>query len=120
MATDIAFMLGILALLGSRIPFSLKVFFTALAIADDLGAVLVIAIFYTDQIIWIYLLIAALILVALIILNRARIYSPLPYIIAPWSIAAGLIVTFVIGVIFGTYPAGKAAKLDPVVALHYE
>ena len=46
--------------------------------------------------------------------------SPLPYIIAPWSIAAGLIVTFVIGVIFGTYPANKAAKLDPVVALHYE
>ena len=46
--------------------------------------------------------------------------SPLPYVIAPWSIAAGLIVTFVIGVIFGTYPANKAAKLDPVVALHYE
>jgi len=46
--------------------------------------------------------------------------SPLPYIIAPWSIAAGLIVTFVIGVVFGTYPANKAAKLDPVVALHYE
>jgi putative ABC transport system permease protein len=46
--------------------------------------------------------------------------SPLPYIIAPWSIAAGLIVTFIIGLIFGTYPANKAAKLDPVVALHYE
>ncbi|MCK4236567.1 MAG: ABC transporter permease [Candidatus Krumholzibacteria bacterium] len=46
--------------------------------------------------------------------------SPLPYMIAPWSIAAGLIVTFFIGLIFGTYPANKAAKLDPVVALHYE
>lgn len=46
--------------------------------------------------------------------------SPLPYIIAPWSIFAGLAVTFVIGLIFGTYPAGKAAKLDPVEALHYE
>ncbi len=48
------------------------------------------------------------------------IVSPLPYIIAPWSIAAGLIVTFLIGLIFGTYPANKAAALDPVVALHYE
>ena len=46
--------------------------------------------------------------------------SPLPYVIAPWSIAAGLIVTFLIGLIFGTYPAGKAANLDPVVALHHE
>lgn len=46
--------------------------------------------------------------------------SPLPYLIAPWSIAAGLIVTFFIGLIFGTYPASRAAKLDPVVALHHE
>lgn len=48
------------------------------------------------------------------------IVSPLPYVIAPWSIAAGLAVTFLIGLIFGTYPAGKAANLDPVVALHHE
>ncbi len=46
--------------------------------------------------------------------------SPLPYVIAPWSIAAGLAVTFLIGLIFGTYPASKAANLDPVVALHHE
>jgi len=46
--------------------------------------------------------------------------SPLPYLIAPWSIAAGLGVTFCIGLIFGTYPANRAARLDPVVALHYE
>jgi len=46
--------------------------------------------------------------------------SPLPYLVAPWSIAAGLIVTFCIGLIFGTYPANRAAGLDPVVALHHE
>lgn len=46
--------------------------------------------------------------------------SPLPYLVAPWSIAAGLAVTFCIGLIFGTYPANRAARLDPVVALHYE
>ena len=48
------------------------------------------------------------------------IVSPLPYVVAPWSIAAGLIVTFIIGIVFGTYPASKAANLDPVVALHSE
>ena len=48
------------------------------------------------------------------------IVSPLPYVIAPWSIAAGLIVTFFIGIVFGTYPASKAANLDPVVALHFD
>lgn len=48
------------------------------------------------------------------------IFTPLPYLIAPWSVVAGLIVTFLIGLIFGTYPAGKASKLDPVVALHHE
>jgi NhaA family Na+:H+ antiporter len=81
MATDIAFTLGILALLGSRAPFSLKVFFTALAIVDDLAAVLVIAIFYTSEIAWFSLLIAGIILIVLFALNRARIYSPLPYAI---------------------------------------
>ena len=79
MATDIAFTLGILALLGSRAPLSLKIFFTALAIADDLGAILVLAIFYSSDIQWISLLIAAVILLVLIGFNRARIYSPIPY-----------------------------------------
>lgn len=79
MATDIAFTLGILTMLGTSIPLPLKIFFTALAIADDLGAILVIAIFYTSNISWISLLIALVIFLFLIGLNRARVYSPLPY-----------------------------------------
>ncbi|MBN1165369.1 MAG: ABC transporter permease [Candidatus Krumholzibacteriota bacterium] len=60
------------------------------------------------------------ILIGFTIAAVISLVSPLPYIIAPWSIAAGLIVTFLIGLIFGTYPASKAANLDPVVALHHE
>jgi NhaA family Na+:H+ antiporter len=81
MATDIAFTLGILTVLGRRVPLSLKVFFTAMAIADDLGAVLMIAIFYSKGIVWFSLLAGALILLLLFGLNRARVYSPLPYAI---------------------------------------
>ena len=79
MATDIAFTLGILTVLGNRVPLSLKIFFTALAIADDLGAVLVIALFYSSGIAWLSLAIGAVFLVALFGLNRARVYASLPY-----------------------------------------
>jgi NhaA family Na+:H+ antiporter len=81
MATDIAFLLGILTVLGSRVPVSLKVFFTALAIADDLGAVLVIALFYSGDIHWVALAAAAIFLLALILLNRIGFRQPLPYAI---------------------------------------
>ena len=79
MATDIAFALGVATLLGPRVPAGLKVFLAALAIADDIGAVLVIALFYTAQIAWGALAWAAVTLLALLLLNRGRIRHPAPY-----------------------------------------
>ncbi|MDH5611485.1 MAG: Na+/H+ antiporter NhaA [Gammaproteobacteria bacterium] len=79
MATDIAFALGALALLGSRVPKNLLTFLVALAIVDDLGAVLVIALFYTEAINFIALTVAILLLFLLIALNLGGIRRPLPY-----------------------------------------
>lgn len=79
MATDIAFAIGILVLLGTRIPRNLIIFLTALAIADDLGAVLVIALFYTQDINSQALILAGVITGILFLLNRGGIRNPLPY-----------------------------------------
>ena len=81
MATDIAFAIGILSLLGNRIPASLKIFLTALAVIDDLGAIIVIAIFYTATIAFVNLFIALGILGALFILNRMKVHNLFPYLI---------------------------------------
>jgi len=79
MATDIAFSLAVLAVLRTRIPLGLKVFLSAFAIADDLGAVLVIALFYTQSIAWNYLLLAGFFLLGLAIANFFWIRSTLVY-----------------------------------------
>jgi len=81
MATDIAFALGTLALLGNRIPKSLLTFLVALAIVDDLGAVMVIALFYTDTLNYHALLVVGIMMLLLISLNLGGIRRPLPYLL---------------------------------------
>jgi NhaA family Na+:H+ antiporter len=81
MATDIAFALGIITLLGPRVPLGLKVFLTALAIVDDLGAVIVIAIFYTADLNVTAMLAAGAALIVLLAFNRLRVYKLFPYLL---------------------------------------
>lgn len=81
MATDIAFALGILSLLGSKVPLPLKIFLTALAVIDDLGAILIIALFYSNDLALIPLVIVGICMAILFIFNRMEIHHPIPYII---------------------------------------
>jgi Na+:H+ antiporter, NhaA family len=90
MATDIAFSLGVLALLGNRAPLSLKIFLTALAIVDDIGSVLVIALFYTAELSWTSLALGAVFLLAMFAANLAGVRHPIVYL----TLGAGLWLAF--------------------------
>lgn len=81
MATDIAFSLAIISMLGKRVPVSVKIFLTALAIVDDLGAIVVIAIFYTEKLETTYLLLSGLVMLVLMLLNFLKVKKHIFYLI---------------------------------------
>jgi NhaA family Na+:H+ antiporter len=102
MATDIAFAIGVVSLLGSRVPKSLKVFLLTLAIVDDIGAILVIAIFYTSELSWPFLILAVVLLVFMWVMQKMRVW----YI--PAYIAVGAVVWW------ATYRSGVHATIAGV------
>lgn len=126
MATDIAFALGILSLLGNKVPTSLKVFLTALAVIDDLGAILVIALFYTKNLIWTNLLISLGIFVVLYSLGKFfKVRNLIPYLIggiAMWyfMLHSGVHATITGVLLAFAIPYGKGDKTSTSYILqHY-
>jgi len=112
MATDIAFALGILSLFGSRVPVSLKVFLTALAIVDDLGAVVVIAVFYTDKIAFGGLIVAAVLMVLIVVAGRLGVRRTGVYLLLCIGVWAAVFASGVHTTVAGTL----IALLVPVQA----
>jgi NhaA family Na+:H+ antiporter len=115
MATDIAFAVGALSLLGKKVPTSLKIFLTALAVVDDLGAILVIALFYTKSLAFVNMAIAMGIFGVLLVCNRLRIHSFWPYAIggiAMWyfMLHSGIHATIAGVLLAFALPFGKGDK----------
>lgn len=124
MATDIAFSLAVISMLGSRVPSAVKIFLTALAIVDDLGAILVIALFYSEGVDWLYLAISAGILGFLLLLNRMGVTKIIFYLlpgIALWycmhhsgihATIAGVLLAFTIPTNVSTTEISPLEKLE--------
>ena len=124
MATDIAFSLAIISMLGRKVPLSLKIFLAALAIVDDLGAIVVIALFYTDQIDWNYLALSGLMVAILMILNflnfKKHVFYVIPGIILWYfmhhsgihATIAGVLLAFTIPTNLSTTELSPLEKLE--------
>jgi NhaA family Na+:H+ antiporter len=120
MATDTAFVIALIAVMGARVPVELRIFLTAAAIVDDIGAIAVVAVFYSGDLHPGYLVAAAAAVVALVLLSYARVYLLLPYVllgVALWAFvyASGLHATLA-GVILALFiptrpPADLAALM---------
>lgn len=121
MATDIAFVIGIIAMLGSRMPAWAKVFITTIAVVDDLIAVLVIAIFYTDDIRWHALAIAGICTLVLLFFNYRKVNKLTPYLavgfVLWWAVLASGIHATIAGIILAlTIPLNREWELDKIAA----
>ncbi|MGU9951067.1 MAG: Na+/H+ antiporter NhaA, partial [Gammaproteobacteria bacterium WSBS_2016_MAG_OTU1] len=122
-ATDIAFSLGVLSLLGKRVPFSLKIFLLAIAVIDDLGAIAIIAIFYTGELSAVPLLLSFGIICIMFLLNRYNVCSRVPYMLLGlllWffvlqsgihATLAGVATAFAVPL---RVPANKKSPLEPL------
>lgn len=124
MATDIAFAIGTLSLLGNRVPISLKILLTAFAVIDDLGAIIVIAVFYTHQLNFMNLGVACSIFVLLLLFNRLKVQNLIPYLVGGvimwyFMLHSGVHATITGVLVAFAIPFGNGSKESPSYILQH-